>query len=102
MPDPKVTKEKMKCFLRVLVLPGYNRLRGKKCFWDSGTDMRNEIVYNAMRKNRFVEIMRFLHCADNASLTLSDKLTKLRPVMTLLKAKFQHHFQPARQLSCVK
>ncbi|KAH9362367.1 hypothetical protein HPB48_018019 [Haemaphysalis longicornis] len=58
-----------------------------------------KLVYNAMRRNRFVEIIRFLHCADNTSLTQSDKLTKLRPLMTLLKAKFQHHFQPVRQLS---
>ncbi|KAH9385104.1 hypothetical protein HPB48_027144 [Haemaphysalis longicornis] len=43
--------------------------------------------------------MRFLHFADNTSLTLSDQLTKLRPLMTLPKAKFQHHFQPVRQLS---
>lgn len=99
MPDPEVTKEEIKCFLGVLVLSGYNRLPGKKCYWDSGTDMRNEMVYNAMRRNRFVQIMRFLHCADNTSLTLSDKLTKLRPLMKLLKAKFLQHFQPVRQLS---
>ncbi|KAK8788203.1 hypothetical protein V5799_022020 [Amblyomma americanum] len=99
MPDPEVTTEEMRCFIGVLVLSGYTRLPGKKCYWDSGTDMRNTMVYNAMRRNRFIQIMRFLHCADNASLTLSDKLTKLRPLMTLLKARFLKHFQPVRHLS---
>ncbi|KAK8787485.1 hypothetical protein V5799_022738, partial [Amblyomma americanum] len=99
MPDPEVTTEEMRCFIGVLVLSGYTRLPGKKCYWDSGTDMRNAVVYNAMRRNRFIQIMRFLHCADNASLTLSDKLTKLRPLMTLLKARFLKHFQPVRHLS---
>ncbi|KAH7958814.1 hypothetical protein HPB49_005429 [Dermacentor silvarum] len=98
MPDPEVTKEEMKCFLGLLALSSYNCLPGKKCYWDSGTDMRNEMVHNAMRRNRFVQIMRFLHCADNTSLTLSNMLAKLRPLMKLLKAKFLQHFQPMRQL----
>lgn len=99
IPDPEVTKEEMKCFLGVLVLSGYNHLPGRKCYWDSGTDMWNEMVYNAIRRNRFVQIMRFLHCADNSSFTLSDKVAKLRPLMKLLKAKFLQHFQPVRQMS---
>ncbi|KAH9372784.1 hypothetical protein HPB48_014388 [Haemaphysalis longicornis] len=42
--------------------------------------------------------MRFLHCADNTSLTLCDRLTRLRPLMKLLKAMAMQPFQPLRQL----
>lgn len=41
-----------------------------------------------MRRDRFRQIMRFFHCADNTQLNKSDKMSKLRPLMTLLKNKF--------------
>lgn len=71
----------------------------KEVHWDNGTDMHNEMVYNGMQRNHFVQIMWHLHSADNTSLTLSDKLANLRPLMKFLKTKFLQPFQPVRQLS---
>lgn len=48
--DPLVTKDEIKCFLSVLILPGYNKLPGKRFYWDSATDMQNEMVHAAISK----------------------------------------------------
>lgn len=87
LPDPEVTPEEIRCFLGVLILSGYNSLRGKKCYWDSGSDMRNEVKYSAMRRDRFIQIMLFVHCAENANLNKDDKVAKLRPLMDLPKKR---------------
>ena len=99
MPDPKVTTEEMKCFLGILVLSGYNNLPGKKCYWDSSEDMRNHMVYNAMRRDRFIQILRFIHCADNTALYQKDKMGKLRPLMNMMKKRFMKHFKPTQELN---
>lgn len=98
-PDPKVTKEELKCFIGVLLVSGYNKLPGKRFYWDVGSDMRNEMVCGAIRRDRFTQIMRFLHVADNNTIDLSDKMYKLRPLMDKLSYNFRKHFVPVGKLS---
>lgn len=96
-PDPKVTAKEMRVFLAILILSGYCVVPGKRFYWESASDMRNEMVYNAMRRERFAQIMRFVHLVDNTKPDLNDKMWKLRPFMTLLKKKFLTLFRPVRQ-----
>ncbi|KAJ8930307.1 hypothetical protein NQ314_016898 [Rhamnusium bicolor] len=63
-PDPKLTLEEMKVIIAILIVTGYNELPGKDLYWDSEDDMRNHMVYNEMRRDRFRQIIRYLHCAD--------------------------------------
>jgi hypothetical protein len=59
--DPEVSKEELKLFLGVLIASGYNELPGRRFYWDSGMDMRNGMVYNTIRRDRFVQIMKYLN-----------------------------------------
>nr|CAH7714944.1 unnamed protein product [Callosobruchus chinensis] len=65
---------------------------------DQRADLRNQMVYEAMRRDRFDIIMRYLHCADNNDLDKQDKMAKLRPFMELLKLRFKNHFIPEREI----
>ncbi|KAK9737125.1 Transposase IS4 [Popillia japonica] len=47
--------------------------------------MRVPMVKNAMRRNRFEQILRFLHFADNTNINPEDKMWKLRSLMKHLK-----------------
>ncbi|KAI4461519.1 transposase is4 [Holotrichia oblita] len=96
--DPKISIDEMKCFLAILIISGYNALPGKRYYWDSESDMRNNIIYNSMRRDRFLQIFRFLHFADNSKQDLTDKIWKMRPLMDKIKAKFLQHFQPEEDL----
>lgn len=98
-PDPKATVNEMKCFLAVLIVSGYSVLPGKRFYWESVGDMRNSMVAGAMRRDRFFQIMRFIHCADNTKPDESDKMWKLRPFMDKLKCKFLEHYQPEEKMS---
>ncbi|XP_022191598.2 piggyBac transposable element-derived protein 3-like [Nilaparvata lugens] len=97
--DPKITSKELKVFLAILFLSGYNQLPSKRSYWDEKKDMRNEIVVDSMRRDRFLEICRFLHCQDNNNINRNDKMWKLRPLMNLLQKKCIAHFQPEENLS---
>lgn len=93
-PHPKITIEEIKCFLAILIVSGYDKKPSKKSYWDSGDDLRNAAVYNAMRRGRFIQIMRFMHCTDNKKLDPADKMTKLRPLMNKIKRNFMEYYIP--------
>lgn len=98
-PDPKITIQELRCAIAILILSGYNEKPGKRYYWDSQPDMGNPLVINSMRRNRFFEILKNLHCADNTQPDPEDKGWKIRPLMDKLKATFLEHFVPEQDIS---
>lgn len=52
-----------------------------------------------MRRNRFRQIMRVLHCADNTKPKPNDKMWKLRPLIDILQSNFLKHFNPTENMN---
>lgn len=96
--NPKITCDEMKCCLAILILSGYAELPGRDFYWDSNADMRNQMVSQAMRRDRFRQIIRYLHCADNTKPNQSDKAWKLRSLMDMIKQKFMENWIPEEHL----
>ena len=46
-----------------------------------------------LTQNRFEEILRYLHLADNAKLIQGDKLAKIRPFHNMMNQRFFNAFQ---------
>lgn len=93
-PNVKITKSEIRCFIGILFLSGYNQLPGKCFYWKSSSDVRNNLVYEAMRRERFKQIMRYIHCANNLNIDVNDKFYKVRPFMDKLKQKCLQNFEP--------
>lgn len=79
-PDPVITKLELKVFFHSF-LSGHNKVPGEIFYWDSGTDMRNEIVHAAIKRYWFIQIMKFLHFAGDSALDSTDKLWKLHALI---------------------
>lgn len=62
------------CFIGILILSGYSLLPRRRMYWESNEDTHNVLVVKSMRRNRFEEILRYFHVADNANLSSSDKM----------------------------
>jgi len=92
-----ISPEELRLFFSVLFTSGYNPLLRRRMYWEHTDDVRNNAISNAMTRNRFDDIMRFLHVADNENLPTGDKFGKVRPLFSSLNAKFlaafpqQHH-----------
>lgn len=73
-PDLNISVSELKVFLGILILSGYNILPSKRSFWKNAKEMKNELVPDAMRRDRFLQICRFIHFADNNAIDSSDKM----------------------------
>lgn len=98
-PDPQITIEELKVFIGILVVSGYSVQSRLESYWSRDPDLRNELVYKSMRKNRFKKISQFLHFKDMNEPNTSDKIWKLRPLTDHLKKKMLENFHPEQNLS---
>ncbi|KAG5896921.1 hypothetical protein JTB14_028149 [Gonioctena quinquepunctata] len=73
-PNLSISKEEMKCAIGIMIITGYNELPGRDFYWDSKMDMKNAMVSESMRRDRFCQIIRYLHRADNLQLNLQDRM----------------------------
>lgn len=91
----------LRVFIGILMVTGYNTTSSVAAYWSNDQDLRNELIYNSMRRNRFQEILRSLHFEPNLREPAGnkDKLWKLRSMMDHLKANFLKNFHPTQQLS---
>nr|CAH7757781.1 unnamed protein product [Callosobruchus chinensis] len=74
-----VSSPDIKLFIAILLLTGYHELPRQRLYWSLEEDTLVSFVSNAMSRNRFEDIKRYLHLADNNNLDVSDKMAKLRP-----------------------
>ena len=89
----------MKVFLGIFLVSGYSGCKRRRLYWSGEGDVRNKVIANAMARDRFDEIMRYFHIADNSTLDQADKFYKVRPLMSMLNSRFQKHFLCGRDLS---
>lgn len=76
------------CFLGVLILSGVVPLPRKPMYWENSTDTKNDLVRNAISRDRFRFVMQNIHCCDNNNLNVDDKFAKIRPFVELINKKF--------------
>lgn len=86
-----LTKNELKCFIAIFLLPGYNKMSRRRMYWEKAPDTNNGLVPNAMRRNRFDDIFHNLHFSNNNKLDNSDKYAKIRPLITMINTRFLMH-----------
>jgi hypothetical protein len=98
-PDIKVEINELKVFLAILIVTGYNTLPQKHMYWSKSADVHNSAIANAMRRDRFDNIMKCLHFNAADVMDTSDKYFKIRPLIEHCQNKFMEHFVPVQNIS---
>ncbi|KAK9693445.1 Transposase IS4 [Popillia japonica] len=96
--DPHITSEEIKCAIGVFILSGYGIKPARRFYWDSKSDLGNPMVKNAIRKNRFEQVMQFVLLADNNNPVQNDKW-KIRPLMDKLEHALLKYFVPEENIN---
>lgn len=86
-----VEASEIKCFIGVLLLSGFVSLPRRRMYWERSKDAHNELVSQAMSRNKFEFILSNIHLQDNNVLDQNDKFSKVRPLITHLNKKFLEH-----------
>ena len=82
-----VTESDIWAFLGFMILMGINRLPGLRHYWNTSPIFRYAPVADRITRDRFTEIMRYIHFVDNTTLVTDrtnpnyDRLGKIRPVI---------------------
>ena len=87
--DFRFTANDLDTFNAVLLFSGYHSLPQQKLYWERNTDVLTPMVHESISKNRFCEIKRYLHFADNATIDLADKFAKVRPLYDITNKSLQ-------------
>jgi hypothetical protein len=83
-----VDRNEMRSFLAILMISGYSTVPRRRMYWQKDDDVHNSAVKSLMARNRFEEIIQFLHVADNTSLAAGDKMAKVRPLLRSMNERF--------------
>lgn len=84
-PAFSTTTEEIRQFLGIVLLSGYHTLPRERDYWSTADDMGCVAVKTTMTKNRFQELKKFFHVADNKNLAQS-KIAKVKPVYDSLNS----------------
>lgn len=83
-PNFRVSEKDIRNFLGIVLLSGYHTLPEEHHYWSTQPDLGVPIVSSTMSKNRYLEIKRYIHFADNQNLTVGNKMSKISPLYDML------------------
>ncbi|KAF2895998.1 hypothetical protein ILUMI_10177 [Ignelater luminosus] len=95
----EVGNEEMLVFISILYISRYVPVPHRRMFWEGRPDTKNTLVSNSMRRNRFEDIFRYIHAADNNNLPKNDKMAKLRPLIEKVNKLFIRYTPVSEDMS---
>ena len=94
-----VTAHEIKAFLTILMLSSYVDVYSKEQYWSRDLDTRNELVASLMSRNRFRDILRYLHVADNNAIDEEDRFFKVRRYLEMIRQRCLENYMRQNTLS---
>ena len=82
-----MVEQDLERFLGIMLLSGYHTLPSEYDYWSNQPDLGVDIVRQAMSRNRFLAIKRYLHFADNQALEQGNKVAKIKPLYDSLNTQ---------------
>ena len=96
--------DEIKAYLGFMIVMGINKLPEIRDYWAMDDKLHNTFIASRITRDRFEQISRYLHFIDNTTLPLRDepgfnRLQKVLPIITAMKEKFLHNYNPHHQNS---
>lgn len=98
-PWSPVTENELRTFFGLTINMGHIRKGALKDYWSEDFLLSTPLFGNIMPRNRYLQILRYLHFANNED-AVNHPLKKVKPIIDDLKNKFSNTINPGRNL-CV-
>ena len=100
----QITREELQAYFGFCVLMGINHLPALDDYWSTDPTLHYSGIASRITRDRFRELTRYLHFADNAALAPRedpghDRLGKVRPVIDHLSSRFSDIYDPHREVA---
>ena len=93
------TVEELQHFVGLCLLMGIHVLPVQQHYWSQDPALGVPYFSETMPRDRFNDLRKYLHFADNATLDQTDRLAKLRPFLRLLEDQYRTVFVPTQNIS---
>ena len=81
----KLDPKEFKSFIVVLLLSCCIPYPRRSMYWEMRDDSRNSNVASLFAKNRFLDVLQYIHPADENNLDTNDKFANAQPLFKILK-----------------
>ena len=100
----KISVEEIKVFLGFSILMGICQLPSIKDYWKKKEYLHYSPIADRIPRDRFLEISRYVHFTDNATLqphgsSGHDRLGKVRLIINHLSVKFSELYHPHKEVA---
>ena len=93
------TATEMKAFVALNIVMGVKNFPEYADYWSTEPILHDAFVAAIMPRRRYEKLCQFMHCSIAADEDRADKLTKVRPLITLCQQNFRACFAPSKNLS---
>ena len=97
----KISIEELRAYFGLRILMGIVKLPAMVMYWSKDPALNQPEVTSRISRNRFQDLTRYLHFADNTTLPLRgeqghDRLGKVQPIMDALLGRILANYSPNR------
>lgn len=93
-----LTSDDFETFLGLSILMGHVQKGKLKSYWSTDPLLHTPIFGQKMARDRYIQILRFLHFHDNEDDSINHPLAKIKPLIDNLQAKFEGALIPGQNL----
>ena len=89
--DFSIGQDELRTFVGIIFFSGFHSFpaKPKRMYWERSDDVEVRSVYKAMSRNRYVEIKRYFHLANNEELD-ANREKKVRASFNLTNRALNH------------
>jgi len=96
-PWKPLTVDELRIFLGVIINIGHARKSKLQDYWSTDPLLATPIFRKIMTRNRYLQILRYLHFANNEEIE-NHPLKEVKPVIDDLRKKFSNSILPGKNL----
>nr|XP_033342845.1 piggyBac transposable element-derived protein 4-like [Megalopta genalis] len=93
-----VTKREMSTFIVILLIMGVVRLPEIRLYWSKKEMYGNARIKKAMKRDRFMSILKYLHFTDNTTDRIEDRLYKVRDIVDKIVRTSRNTVKPGKNI----
>lgn len=100
----QITVQELSAYLGFMILMGLVKLPRLADYWKKDTTYHYSPVASRITRDRFIDLNRYLHFADNSTLSAPqtpgyNKLGKIEPIIAMLRDRFADVWNPGKNVS---
>ncbi|KAI4473965.1 hypothetical protein M0804_015083, partial [Polistes exclamans] len=94
-----ITRDEMHIFIGILLIMGVFKVPKIRLYWSKDPMFSNERIKSAMSRERYFDILQYLHFSDGDQVCSYDRLFKISTLVEKINRNFKKVVKPGKELT---